>query len=190
MSAASSRWASASLSEPGWNTGTSWAHDYASDHGWDGNLANLTFEHLAGLEISPPPVAYITDPTNSVGSGAPDEILTNVAYGYNWIFGDTMANYVSGMEGFVVNNYYVTVDFPVHNVTLGIDYGNIHAAVADAVEHLAPAPARKVGEHLVGWRAPPHLLHLGAEDAEERHRQSRESHQGPLGPPRAEPAEA
>jgi hypothetical protein len=27
---------------------------------------------------------------------------TNVAYGVNWVFGDTLANYVAGMEGFVV----------------------------------------------------------------------------------------
>jgi hypothetical protein len=25
-----------------------------------------------------------------------------VAYGFNWVFGDTLANYVAGNEGFVV----------------------------------------------------------------------------------------
>lgn len=63
----------------------------------------LTFSDLVNYVIQAPSAAYITGP-NSVGSGAPRELGTNTAYGINWIFGDTLSNYVSGMEGFVVSN--------------------------------------------------------------------------------------
>jgi hypothetical protein len=64
----------------------------------------LTFGQVATLTIAAPDATYITNPANAVGSGAPDELGTNVAYGFNWVFGDTLANYVAGMEGFVVSN--------------------------------------------------------------------------------------
>ncbi|RPH93552.1 MAG: hypothetical protein EHM68_15540, partial [Lysobacterales bacterium] len=88
---------------PGAGTNTSWVHTYAGK-------TSLTFEDVANLVIAPPPVAYIADPANLVSAGAPDEIGTNVAYGYNWVFGDTAANYLSA---FVVDNYYVAANFPV-----------------------------------------------------------------------------
>ena len=80
---------------PGWNSGTSWVHAMFG--------ATLTFADIATLEIAPPPASYITDPGNSVGSGAPDELGTNNAFGFNWVFGDTLSNYVSGDEGYVVS---------------------------------------------------------------------------------------
>jgi len=101
---------------PGWNTYNSWVHLLVADPN------NMTFEDVANLVISPPPPAYIQNPVNNVGGGAPDELGTDVAYGYNWIFGDTMANYVSGAEGFVVNNYYATTVFNVANTTQGVTY--------------------------------------------------------------------
>lgn len=82
---------------PGWNTNSSWVHAlFGSDP--------LTFADLATLEIAPPPASYITNPANGVGSGAPDELGTNTAYGFNWVFGDTLSNYVSGDEGYVVSH--------------------------------------------------------------------------------------
>ncbi|GAB4110061.1 MAG: hypothetical protein Kow00105_18790 [Phycisphaeraceae bacterium] len=82
---------------PGWNTNSSWVHNlFGPDP--------LTFADLASLQIAPPPPSYIQNPANSVGSGAPDELGTDIAYGFNWVFGDTLSNYVSGSEGYVVSN--------------------------------------------------------------------------------------
>jgi len=80
---------------PGWNTGTSWVHTLIGK-------TSLTFADVANLVIAPPPAEYITNPDNGVGSGAPRVLGTNVAYGTNWVFGDTLSNYVSGAEGYVV----------------------------------------------------------------------------------------
>jgi hypothetical protein len=113
------------------SAGTSWAHAYATLNGWSGVLNELTFEHVGGLTISPPPPAYI-QAGNGVGSGAPDVLGTDVAYGYNWVFGDTQANYVSGDPGVLVDNYSATASFPVNNVTQGLGYGTIGAALAAA----------------------------------------------------------
>lgn len=76
---------------------TTWVHDMF------GNVP-LTFSNVASLVIQAPSAAYIANPVNAVGSGAPDEIVTNAALGFNWIFGDTLANYQSGMQGYVVGN--------------------------------------------------------------------------------------
>lgn len=81
---------------PGWNTNSSWVHNlFGNDP--------LTFADVASLQIAPPPPSYISNASNGVGSGAPDELGTNTAYGFNWVFGDTLTNYVSGMEGYVVD---------------------------------------------------------------------------------------
>jgi hypothetical protein len=79
----------------GWNTNSSWVHNlFGSDP--------LTFSDLASLIIAPPPPSYIQNSANCVGTGAPDEIGTDIAYGFTWVFGDTLSNYVSGDEGYVV----------------------------------------------------------------------------------------
>ena len=111
---------------PGAAAGTSWLHTLI------GNSGPLTFEDVGELTIAPPPVSYITDPANAVGTGAPDEIGTNIAYGYTWVFGDTASNYISGNDGFIVDNYYITADWPVQNVTQGLAYDTIEAALGDA----------------------------------------------------------
>jgi len=72
-------------------------------HGLFGNVP-LKFSDVASLVIEAPDATYITNGANAVGSGAPDELGTNVALGFNWIFGDTLANYQSGMQGYVVGN--------------------------------------------------------------------------------------
>jgi len=83
---------------PGWNDNTSWVHDLFGD-------APLTFADVASLTIAPPPANYIQNAANGVGSGAPDDIDTDLAYGFNWVFGDTLSNYVSGVdEGYVVSS--------------------------------------------------------------------------------------
>jgi len=84
---------------PGANTSTSWVHIATGK-----TNANMTFADLAGFVVDAPSAAYITNVANAVGSGAPREFGSNTAYGFNWVFGDTLSNYVSGMEGYVVGN--------------------------------------------------------------------------------------
>ncbi|MBA4107240.1 MAG: hypothetical protein C0485_15960 [Pirellula sp.] len=81
----------------GYGSTTTWVHNLF------GNTP-LTFSDVASLVIEAPDAAYITNGANAVGSGAPDELGTNVALGFNWIFGDTLANYQSGAPGYVVGN--------------------------------------------------------------------------------------
>lgn len=76
-----------------------------SDKTWlPNNGVGLTFADLASFTIQAPSVAELTMGWAGLGTGAPRELGTNVAYGFNWVFGDTLANYVAGMEGFVVAN--------------------------------------------------------------------------------------
>jgi hypothetical protein len=98
---------------PGWSTNASWVHTlFGNDP--------LTFADVASLEIAPPPVSYIQTGANGVGSGAPDVLGTDVAYGFNWVFGDTLSNYVSGdTEGYVVSNP-VAVPEPATLALLGL----------------------------------------------------------------------
>lgn len=80
----------------GYGSTTTWVHDLLGNQ-------PLTFGDVASLVIEAPSSAYISNPVNAVGSGAPDELGTNAAFGFNWIFGDTLTNYVSGAEGYVVS---------------------------------------------------------------------------------------
>ena len=82
----------------GYNATNTWVHNLVGING------PLTFANVANLVIQAPSAAYIANPVNAVGSGAPDEIVTNAALGFNWIFGDTLANYQSGAPGYVVGN--------------------------------------------------------------------------------------
>lgn len=76
-----------------------------SDKSWLPNLGvGLTFADLASFVIQAPTVAELTAGWSGLGSGAPDELSTNVAYGVNWVFGDTLSNYVSGDPGYLVAN--------------------------------------------------------------------------------------
>jgi hypothetical protein len=110
----------------GGQPGTSWVATHT------GQSSNITFEDVGDLIISPPPPAYIQNPANAVGSGAPDELGTDIAYGYTWVFGDTAANYVTGGDGFIVHNYYATANFPVMNITQGLNYTTIQPAINGA----------------------------------------------------------
>lgn len=76
-----------------------------SDLSWLPNSGvGLTFADLAGFVIQAPTVAELTAGWGGLGTGAPRELGTNVAYGVNWVFGDTLSNYVSGDPGYVVAN--------------------------------------------------------------------------------------
>jgi hypothetical protein len=78
----------------GYGSTTTWVHNLVGNQ-------PLTFADIADLVIAAPSPAYIAGP-NSVGSGAPRELGSNVAFGVNWVFGDTLANYLSGDDGFIV----------------------------------------------------------------------------------------
>jgi hypothetical protein len=82
----------------------------------------LTFADVANFVIAAPNAAYITGP-NSVGGGAPRELGTNVAYGFNWVFGDTLSNYVSGAEGYVVSSPIAAVPEPTGIALIGLGAG-------------------------------------------------------------------
>lgn len=76
-----------------------------TDKSWlPNNGLNLTFADLAGFQIKAPTVAELTAGWAGLGSGAPREIGTNVAYGVNWVLGDTLSNYVSGDPGYLLGN--------------------------------------------------------------------------------------
>lgn len=76
-----------------------------SDLSWlPNNGVGLTFADLAGFVIQAPSVAELTAGWLGLGTGAPRELGTNIAYGVNWVFGDTLANYVSGDDGYIVAN--------------------------------------------------------------------------------------
>lgn len=64
----------------------------------------LTFADLAGFQIQAPTVSELTAGWAGLGTGAPREMGTNIAYGVNWVFGDTLSNYVSGDDGYIVAN--------------------------------------------------------------------------------------
>lgn len=79
------------------------------DKSWlPNNGVGLTFADLAGFVIQAPSVAELNIGWAGLGTGAPRELGTNVAYGVNWVFGDTLANYVSGDAGYLVENAAVT----------------------------------------------------------------------------------
>jgi hypothetical protein len=71
------------------------------------NGVGMTFADIANFTIQAPTVGELTTGWVGLGTGAPRELGTNVAYGFSWVFGDTLSNYVSGMEsdeGYVVIN--------------------------------------------------------------------------------------
>ncbi|QDV10539.1 hypothetical protein CA51_03880 [Rosistilla oblonga] len=85
----------------------SWLPNKGLGHG-----VGLTFADLADFVIQAPSVADFTPGWAGLGGGAPRELGTNNAYGVNWVFGDTMANYVPGAPGYVVSNASVTSTVP------------------------------------------------------------------------------
>ncbi len=75
-----------------------------TDKSWLPNSGiGLTFADLAGFQILAPTVAQLTAGWAGLGTGAPRD-GSNVAYGVNWVFGDTLSSYVSGDPGYIVGN--------------------------------------------------------------------------------------
>lgn len=82
---------------PGAGALNSWVHIALNKVG-----QALTFNDVLGLTIGAPSPSYIAA-GNGIGTGAPRELGTNIARSFNWMFGDTLSNYVSGDEGYVVS---------------------------------------------------------------------------------------
>lgn len=79
--------------------GTSWISNVS---GVSGPTVQLKLSDLANLEIKAPPSSWFSG-SNGTGSGAPRELSTYNAYGFNWIFGNinnngdgTLADYIIG----------------------------------------------------------------------------------------------
>ena len=69
------------------NKGSSWLSSRGT-----GNY--LTISDISDLVIAPPPSSWFAGTTNGTGSGAPRELGTGVAFGFNWIMGSV--NPISG----------------------------------------------------------------------------------------------
>ena len=65
---------------------------------------SYTFASFAGYTMEAPSVAALTTGWTGLGSGAPRELGTNAAYAFNWVFGDTLSNYVTDKTGYIVAN--------------------------------------------------------------------------------------
>lgn len=75
----------------------------STDKSWlPNNGVGLTFADLAAFIVQAPTAAELISGWAGLGSGAPRELGTNLAYGVNWVFGDTLSNYVSGDPGYLV----------------------------------------------------------------------------------------
>ncbi|HEV7299772.1 MAG TPA: PEP-CTERM sorting domain-containing protein [Tepidisphaeraceae bacterium] len=85
--------------------GTNIVRDSQSGALWFNSLNStaVTFDAFADYIIEAPDTTYIA--ANHPTGGAPRELGTNLAYGFNWIFGDTQGNYNSGSTtGYIVTN--------------------------------------------------------------------------------------
>ncbi|MCE5242199.1 MAG: PEP-CTERM sorting domain-containing protein [Syntrophobacteraceae bacterium] len=85
-----------------------------SDKSWlPKNGTGLTFQDLANFTILAPAAAQLAAGWDGLGTGAPREFQTNAAYGVNWVFGDTLSNYVTDQEGYRVTGALVSASAPV-----------------------------------------------------------------------------
>jgi hypothetical protein len=76
-----------------------------ADKSWlPNNGVGLTFADLANFMVMAPSPAQLAAGWDGLGTGAPREFGTNIAFGVNWVFGDTLSNYVSGDPGYKVRN--------------------------------------------------------------------------------------
>lgn len=64
---------------------------------------SLTFGDLVSYKIKAPTSAQLSASWSGLGTGAPRD-SSNKAYGFNWVFGDSLSNYVSGDPGYIVAN--------------------------------------------------------------------------------------
>ena len=76
-----------------------------TDKSWLPNAGvGLTFADLASFVIMAPTAAELAIGWAGLGTGAPRDLIGGGAYGVNWVFGDTLSNYVSGDDGYIVAN--------------------------------------------------------------------------------------
>ena len=102
--------------------GTSWI---SSVSGVPGSTAQLKLSDLKDLEIKSPPASWFIDNTHGTGTGAPRELSTYNAYGFNWIFGNinnngdgTLADYIISKS--TLNNKYTFVPYIIRNANNGV----------------------------------------------------------------------
>lgn len=100
-----------------------------TDKSWlPNNGVGLTFNDLADFLILSPTQEQLSTGWAGLGTGAPRELGTNIAYGFNWILGDTQSNYQSGDVGYILANP-MAVAYPVHNITKDLYYSAIQPAI-------------------------------------------------------------
>jgi hypothetical protein len=100
-----------------------------SDKSWlPNNGAGLTFQDIANYVMFAPSSSQLPAGWAELGAGAPRELGSNDAYAFNWIFGDTLSNYVSGQSGYVVANPAISVPEPSILLLLGIGLMGITGA--------------------------------------------------------------
>jgi hypothetical protein len=76
-----------------------------SDKSWLPNSGvGLKFQDVASFVIQAPTAAELSTGWLGLTGGAPRELGTNAAYGFNWMFGDTLSNYVTDNTGYIVAN--------------------------------------------------------------------------------------
>jgi hypothetical protein len=82
----------------------------SSNTSWlaNGCAAGVTFQDLAGFTIQTPSAAILA----AAGTGAPHDLFGPAVYGVNWVFGDTLDNYISGSPGYKVDGANVAVPEP------------------------------------------------------------------------------
>jgi hypothetical protein len=69
-------------------------YETGGDYSWLGGDQNITYAELANFVIGQPnPVPGV------VGTGAP-----RGGYGFNFVYGDTLSNYVSGNDGYIISD--------------------------------------------------------------------------------------
>lgn len=69
-------------------------YETGGDYSWLGGDQTITYAELANFVIGQPnPIPAV------VGTGAPTG-----GYGFNFVYGDTLSNYVSGDDGYIISN--------------------------------------------------------------------------------------
>lgn len=105
-------------SNPEWTGTSEWDADWdtlktktvkfyesTTGYGWlPSGGVGLTFNDIASFTIQSPDATYINANFGAGTSGAPREFGTGVAYGFNWVFGDTLSNYASDNTGYLVGS--------------------------------------------------------------------------------------
>lgn len=87
-----------------YSTGTQYLMYDVDNDGNDANDRVAKIGDLLDITILPPTAAELAGGLPGVGGGAPDELSTNAAYGFNLIFGDTGNNFSGNTSPFIIND--------------------------------------------------------------------------------------